>query len=105
MAAEEGDSARETVRASDAKTHLSRLLDEVERGKTITITRRGVPVAVLAPPDAVRTGHAGHQVADEAEDEERARQAIAAWLRYRDAQPNLRASVAEIPAWVKEGRR
>lgn len=33
----------------EAKTHLPRLLDEVARGETITITKHGVPVAVLAP--------------------------------------------------------
>lgn len=38
-----------TVGAFEAKTHLSQLLDEVEHGETITITRRGVPIARLAP--------------------------------------------------------
>jgi prevent-host-death family protein len=33
----------------DAKTHLPRLLDAVERGETITITRHGRPVAKLVP--------------------------------------------------------
>ena len=33
----------------DAKTHLARLLDEVEQGETITITRHGKPVAKLVP--------------------------------------------------------
>jgi prevent-host-death family protein len=33
----------------EAKTHLARLLDEVERGETITITRHGKPVAQLTP--------------------------------------------------------
>jgi len=39
-----------TVGAYEAKTHLSQLLDEVAKGETITITKHGVPVAVLAPP-------------------------------------------------------
>jgi prevent-host-death family protein len=43
-----------SVGAFEAKTHLSQLLDEVEKGETITITRRGVPVAVLVPPDGQR---------------------------------------------------
>ena len=43
-----------TVGAFEAKTHLSQLLDEVEKGETITITRRGVPVAVLMPPNGQR---------------------------------------------------
>ncbi len=38
-----------TVGAYEAKTHLSQLLDEVERGETITITRHGVPVAEIVP--------------------------------------------------------
>jgi prevent-host-death family protein len=37
----------------EAKTHLPRLLDEVEAGETITITKHGRPVAVLAPPPGV----------------------------------------------------
>jgi prevent-host-death family protein len=38
-----------TVGAFEAKTHLSSLLDRVAKGERITITRRGVPVAVLVP--------------------------------------------------------
>lgn len=38
------------VGAYEAKTHLPRLLDEVARGETITITKHGVPVAMLVPP-------------------------------------------------------
>lgn len=37
------------VGAYEAKTHLPRLLDEVEKGGRITITRHGVPVAMLVP--------------------------------------------------------
>jgi prevent-host-death family protein len=40
-----------SVGAYEAKTHLSRLLDEVARGETITITKHGVPVARLVPPE------------------------------------------------------
>lgn len=39
-----------TVGAYEAKTHLPRLLDDVARGETITITKHGVPVAQLVPP-------------------------------------------------------
>ena len=38
----------------EAKTHLARLLDEVEQGKSITITRHGKPVARLVPMPAKR---------------------------------------------------
>ena len=40
------------VGAFQAKTHLSALLDEVARGETIIITRRGRPVARLTAPEA-----------------------------------------------------
>ncbi len=35
--------------AFEAKTHFSQLLQEVERGNVIHITRRGKPVAILSP--------------------------------------------------------
>jgi prevent-host-death family protein len=38
-----------TVTAYEAKTHLPRLLREVERGGRIVITRHGKPVAELVP--------------------------------------------------------
>ena len=41
----------ETVGAYEAKTHLAELLERVRRGERITITKHGVPVAVLQPPD------------------------------------------------------
>lgn len=37
------------IQASDAKTHLPQLLDEVERGETVRITRHGRPIARLVP--------------------------------------------------------
>ena len=38
-----------TIGAFEAKTHLSELLDLVESGERVTITRRGRPVGVLVP--------------------------------------------------------
>lgn len=38
-----------TIGSFDAKRHLSRLLQKVVKGQTITITRRGKPVARLVP--------------------------------------------------------
>lgn len=43
-----------TVGSYEAKTHLPRLLDEVAKGEEITITKHGVPVAVLVPPPEKR---------------------------------------------------
>lgn len=37
------------VGAYEAKTHLSELLERVEAGEEITITKHGVPVAKLVP--------------------------------------------------------
>ena len=38
-----------SVGAYQAKTHLPQLLDRVEGGETITITRHGKPIARLIP--------------------------------------------------------
>jgi prevent-host-death family protein len=38
-----------TVGAYEAKTHLSELLEKVEAGQEITITKHGSPVAKLVP--------------------------------------------------------
>ena len=38
-----------TVGAYEAKTHLSKLLEKVEAGEEITITKHGAPVAKLVP--------------------------------------------------------
>ena len=38
-----------TVGTFKAKTHLSELLDRLSRGETITITRHGIPAAMLVP--------------------------------------------------------
>ena len=39
----------DSIGAYEAKTHLSELLERVAGGETITITRHGMPVAVLTP--------------------------------------------------------
>ncbi len=47
-----------TASVHEAKTHLSRLLQEVERGGSVLITRGGKPVAKLVPvsPEPRRPG-------------------------------------------------
>ena len=37
------------IQAAEAKTHLSQLLDAVERGETIVITRHGRAIARIVP--------------------------------------------------------
>jgi prevent-host-death family protein len=39
------------IGAYEAKTHLGQLLKRVSKGERITMTRHGVAVAVLQPPD------------------------------------------------------
>jgi prevent-host-death family protein len=39
----------ETISVADTKAHLSKLLDRVEKGEEIVVTRRGRPVARLSP--------------------------------------------------------
>jgi prevent-host-death family protein len=78
----------------EAKTHLSSLLDAVEKGAEITITRHGKPVAKLV------------QVKSELSLEEIAqrRQAI---RNLRDLARDLKlgATQEEIKSWIDEGRR
>ena len=53
-----------SVGAYEAKTHLPQLLDRVESGETITITRHGKAVAKLVPA----TDEAKHNVGRVIED-------------------------------------
>ena len=43
----------DSVGAHEAKMHLPQLLDRVSNGERITVTKHGVPVAVLVPAAAV----------------------------------------------------
>ena len=77
------------IQASAAKTHFLALLDEVERGETIVITRHGTPIARLVPDEKYRI--------------EDARRAIA---EIREAQKSApRVTREEILAWRDEGRK
>lgn len=55
MATADQIAARESVNVHEAKTHLSRLLERVERGEELTIARAGTPVAKLVPVGSVNT--------------------------------------------------
>ena len=48
-----------SVGVHEAKTHLSRLIEEVAAGEEIVITRRGVEVARLVPGRAPKTRQFG----------------------------------------------
>jgi prevent-host-death family protein len=53
MASAEDIGSREVVNVHEAKTHLSRLLERVERGEEIVVARAGKPVARLVPVEPV----------------------------------------------------
>ena len=46
----------DTINLADAKAHLSELVDRIEAGGSIDITRRGKPVARLTPVARPRKG-------------------------------------------------
>ena len=50
------------IQASEAKIHLPQLLDDIERGETIVITRHGRPIARLITDDAMRRHGRGEAV-------------------------------------------
>jgi prevent-host-death family protein len=52
------------IQASEAKTHLPQLLDDVERGETILITRHGKPIARLVPETDRRQAEVRQAVAN-----------------------------------------
>jgi prevent-host-death family protein len=53
-----------SIGAYAAKTHLPALLDRVAKGEEITITRHGVPVAVLVPPAGTRNRNVSEVIQD-----------------------------------------
>jgi prevent-host-death family protein len=72
----------------EAKTQLPKLLDDVEQGESVTITRHGKPVALLVPLPGAR--------------EARAREAAA---RIRQLRVGNRLDGLSIRDLVNEGRR
>jgi prevent-host-death family protein len=77
------------IGAYAAKTHLSELLEKVEAGEEITITKHGAPVAKLVP------------LKKETRPEERA----AAINRIRKLASGLSLSGLRIKDLIQEGRR
>lgn len=65
----------DTVNIHEAKTHLSRLLERVRRGATVTIAKAGMPVAQLVPigiPPSARRAREPTQLPDGGVTSERA---------------------------------
>ncbi len=83
---------------SEARARLPEVLDRVERGEEITITRHGRPAAVLLRPDAVRVRRAERMI-------ERARE-VAELVSAARARPLPEAVVSAERAqeWVEAVR-
>jgi antitoxin (DNA-binding transcriptional repressor) of toxin-antitoxin stability system len=48
-----------TMTVSEARAALPRILDRVQAGEEVTLTRHGEPVAVVVRPDTLRARRAG----------------------------------------------
>ena len=77
------------IQASDAKARLSQLLDEVERGETIIITRHGRAIARIIPEADRRRREIDNALADIRE------------LRKHTGE----VSLEELLAWRHEGHK
>lgn len=78
-----------TIGAYEAKTHLPRLLEEVAHGTSITITKHGVPVAMLVPPSGASHSSIGEVI-----------QALKAFRRG-----NTLGGEVTVRELIEEGRR
>lgn len=76
------------VGAFAAKTHFSSLLDRVEKGETITITRHGRPAALLAPVAPRRRLSADELVA-----------------AFRELRQRVKPGPPSIREMIEQGRR
>lgn len=81
-----------SVSVHEAKTHFSRLLDQVEKGESITIMKRGRPVAVLSPAQPPEPRDAAGVIAE-----------FRAYSREQ-ARKHGSLSAEEIKGMIEEGR-
>ena len=82
-----------TVSAFDAKNRFGKLLDRVQAGEVLTITRHGQPIAQLIP---INEGH-----------ENQTREALEMIRKVRDAMiaSGRKVTREEVRKWKAEGRR
>jgi prevent-host-death family protein len=76
------------IGAYEAKTRLSSLLDKVEQGEEVVITRHGRPIARLVPARQAREAELDDVVA-----------------RFRQARKGVRLGGLSIKDLIDEGRR
>jgi prevent-host-death family protein len=72
-----------TVTLAEAKTHLSHLLDRVEAGEEVVITRRGQPIARITPV-------------------EKPKQPVRSLAEFRRRMPGWRKSSADLLRGMRE---
>ena len=77
------------VSVYEAKTHLSRLIGDVEAGLDVTITRHGKPVARLGP------------IVDDVDP----RAAAVDRLRALKRELGVQATPDEIRSWIDDGKK
>ena len=77
------------VGAFEAKTHLADLLDRVSRGEKITITRHGVPAAMLVPIEETRPRMTHKEIVE----------------GMRKLRQRIKPGKISVRAMVEEGRR
>jgi prevent-host-death family protein len=77
------------IGAFEAKTHLSALLDRVSRGEKITITRHGIPAAMLIPVEETQTKLTHKEIVE----------------RMRKLRKRIRPGKISVREMVQEGRR
>ena len=75
----------DTIGSFDAKTNFSALLERVERGEQIVITRRGKPVARLVPVASSAKGKVSDAMAKLRELRKGATIGTSSWKELRDA--------------------
>jgi len=78
----------EHVGSYEAKTHLPQLLERVAKGSRITITKHGVPIAILVPVGIRRSGPPSEVIAE-----------------LRNFRKGNRLDGASLKGMVEEGRR
>lgn len=81
----------ETVGIFEAKTNLSHLLERVAAGEKITISKRGVPVAILSPAQEEKI--------------DRKKAAIESIKKFRKNRKSQGMSADEIVQLIHEGRK
>lgn len=79
----------EIIGASVAKARLSQLIDRVSKGERFTITRHGVPVAILVPVSSGVSTRDPNEVMEELR-------------RFREAHPLRGVAIREL---INKGRR